>query len=109
MWNWIPDVTAPSAMLFALVDQAAEDDLATTPSPVQVGQAPAGLLNEKFAMPISGTGAPQCGQGKVSLGRFVGSSSVLSPLHACGGRGGGTSLPQAGQGRWPRRANSTRR
>ena len=35
----------------------------TTPRPVQVGQAPAGLLNEKFAMPISGTAAPQCGQG----------------------------------------------
>jgi hypothetical protein len=35
----------------------------TTPKPVQVGQAPAGLLNEKFAIPISGTAAPQCGQG----------------------------------------------
>ena len=40
----------------------------TTPSPVQVGQAPAGLLNEKFAMPISGIAAPQCGQGKVPSG-----------------------------------------
>jgi hypothetical protein len=34
----------------------------TIPSPVQAGQAPAGLLKEKKAMPISGSGAPQLGQ-----------------------------------------------
>ena len=43
----------------------------TTPSPVQVGQSSRGLLNEKFAMPISGTAAAQCGQG-CSVGAFVG-------------------------------------
>lgn len=53
----------------------------TTPRPVQVGQAPAGLLNENVAIAISGTGAAQCGHGTVgpasgaSSGSPAGSSS----------------------------------
>ncbi len=64
-------------------------------------------------MPISGIGAPQWGQGKVSSGAPPASSAAISAGHASSSAPrsteGGTSRPQWGQGRWPTRAYSTRR
>src|SRR5688572_33369901 len=63
LWNSIQPSTAFSGMLLLSSISRLTIGCLTTPRPVQVGQAPAGLLNEKFAMLISGTSAPQCGQG----------------------------------------------
>ena len=82
----------------------------TLPSPVQVGQAPSGLLKEKCAMLISGTGAPQCGQGNVSSRAPPSVPASLSQSASDTSNEGGTSFPQVGQGRWPgeRRARAGR-
>jgi len=60
---------------------------------------------------LVGEGAPQCGQGKVSSGAEASSSALDSLSHSAleGSKEGGTSFPQVGQGRCPRRANNTRR
>ncbi len=57
---------APSEILFVSSTRRLRSACWTTPKPVQVGQAPSGLLKEKWAMLSTSTGAPQCGQGKVS-------------------------------------------
>src|SRR5258707_14769114 len=92
--------TAPSRMLFC--SSSSREMLAcwTLPNPVQVGQAPSGLLKEKCAMPIAGSGAPQWGQGKVASGAGAASLAPASPSHSAsaGSKEGGTSPPQVGQG-----------
>src|SRR5688572_8485820 len=67
-------------------------------------------------MPISGIGAPQCGQGKVSSVTVLSSSAPDSAEPSSASHSsrvvlkeGGTSLPQFGQGRCPRRLNRIRR
>ena len=59
--------TAPSARLFSSSTRRFRSACWTLPSPVQVGQAPSGLLKEKCAMLSVGTGAPQLRAGKASL------------------------------------------
>src|SRR5688500_19634484 len=68
LWNLIQPSTAFSGMLLLSSIRRLTMACRTTPKPVQVGQAPAGLLNEKFAIPISGIAAPQRGQGYVPSG-----------------------------------------
>ena len=78
--------------------------MCTLPMPVQVGHAPAGLLNEKCAMPNSGTSAPHDGHGyRLPVSSSSASSSGLMS------NVGGISAPHRGHGRWPMRANRTRR
>src|SRR5512139_2189201 len=85
----------------------------TVPRPVQVGHAPAGLLNEKCPMLNSGTSVPHCGHGYISP-----ESSSSPPLSAAvssmaaaalTSNVGGISALHFGQGRWPMRANKMRR
>src|SRR5512139_1366415 len=107
MWNSIQLNTAFSRMLLLSSIRLLTMTCRTTPNPVQVGQAPAGLLNEKLAMPISAIAAPQCGQGYVPSG--LSSDSSCQPSKEESNVGGGTSFPHSGQGRCPRRAYKTLR
>src|SRR5687768_18566006 len=78
MWNSIQPSTAFSGMLLLSSIRRLTIGCRTTPRPVHAGQAPAGLLNEKFAMPISGTSALQWGQGYVPSGLSSDTSSDAS-------------------------------
>src|SRR5512143_887993 len=58
----------------------------------------------------SGMGARQWGHGKLSSAVSVSAAEDSSSQSISdGAKEGGTSFPQTGQGRWPRRANSTLR
>src|SRR5687768_7008740 len=94
LWNSIQPSTAFSGMLLLSSIRRLTIGCRTTPRPVQMGQAPAGLLNEKFAMLISGTSAPQCGQGYVPSGLSSDSDCKACQSSAEASQvGGGTSFP----------------